>query len=244
MARFCCFRESCPEWLPPSGLFCPAPVRWLWYLRIQDQWLVPQVGLKASPLDVLFKGCLGWRDVLQSPGLLGEKVFPGIVYLHAFTGSVVHQHHKSFHQWPWSFTDLTWHGQEFLQSISDLWERLPSLPCSPLSSASKCRDSVTPMQWKRERRRELGTVSDSLWQPFGEQLCIESLTRNWKDFLRCDENKTELFSFLTCLAVQLPLAQGSVCNRWNWSPLLSRWVMLGQPCPMFARGGQHYFCMW
>ena len=35
------------------------------------------------------------------------------------------------------------------------------------------------------------------------------MPKNWKDFLRCDENKTELFSFLSCLAVQLRLAQGN-----------------------------------
>lgn len=34
------------------------------------------------------------------------------------------------------------------------------------------------------------------------------MPKNWKDFLRCDENKTELFSFLSCEAVHLPLAQG------------------------------------
>ena len=35
-----------------------------------------------------------------------------------------------------------------------------------------------------------------------------SVSQNWKDFLRCDEDKTELFSFLTREAILLPVAQG------------------------------------
>ena len=34
------------------------------------------------------------------------------------------------------------------------------------------------------------------------------MPKNWKDFLRCDENKTELFSFLARESINLPVAQG------------------------------------
>ena len=37
---------------------------------------------------------------------------------------------------------------------------------------------------------------------------LTGMPKNWKDFLRCDENKTELFSFLAREAVNLPVAQG------------------------------------
>ena len=32
--------------------------------------------------------------------------------------------------------------------------------------------------------------------------------KNWEDFLSVDENKTELFAFLTRKVVRLPLAEG------------------------------------
>ena len=53
------------------------------------------------------------------------------------------------------------------------------------------------------------------------------MPKNWTDFLRIDENKTELFAFLSPEAIRLPLigtvgrSEGTVCNRRKWSYLLS-----------------------
>ena len=61
------------------------------------------------------------------------------------------------------------------------------------------------------------------------------MPKNWKDFLRVDENKTELFAFLShevvCL---LGRGKGTVRNRRKWSSLLFCGVKLGPPCSMFA----------
>ena len=37
---------------------------------------------------------------------------------------------------------------------------------------------------------------------------LNAMPKNCKDFLRCDENKTELFSFLTREAIRLPVTHG------------------------------------
>ena len=34
------------------------------------------------------------------------------------------------------------------------------------------------------------------------------IPKNWNDFLCVDENKTELFAFLLCKVVRIPLAEG------------------------------------
>ena len=146
---------SCPEWLPPSGFFYPAPVRWLWNLWIQDSdWFQR---LAWSPLKVLFEGCLG---------LLGEKVFPGIVYLHAVTGSVVPQIVRSvsliFH-WP----HLAWPGVP----AEHQWP-LGKTSKSPRLSSFLGQQVQTQChtQWKRGIQEESGTWQESLWQPLNSNV--------------------------------------------------------------------------
>jgi hypothetical protein len=51
-----------------------------------------------------------------------------------------------------------------------------------------------------------------------------TVPKNWKDFLRVDENKTELFSFLSRQVICMPTNrgwQGDLCNSWKRGALLS-----------------------
>ncbi|KAK1888362.1 Fibrinogen-like protein 1, partial [Dissostichus eleginoides] len=46
------------------------------------------------------------------------------------------------------------------------------------------------------------------------------MPKNWKDFLRCDENKTDLFAFLSRRVVHLPLAEGKELYATDGSGVL------------------------
>jgi hypothetical protein len=59
--------------------------------------------------------------------------------------------------------------------------------------------------------------------------------KNWMDFLRVNENKIELFTFLSRKVVDFPLAEGK--EIYATGTQLSCCVVRGPPCPMFTRGG-------
>ena len=63
------------------------------------------------------------------------------------------------------------------------------------------------------------------------------MPKNWKDFLRVNENKTELFAFLSHKAVHLSVAEGKEIYATDGSGVLCS--PAGTPCPMFTRGGRH-----
>ena len=46
------------------------------------------------------------------------------------------------------------------------------------------------------------------------------MPKNWRDFLRCDENKSELFTFLTHEVINLPLAEGKELYATDGSGVL------------------------
>ena len=46
------------------------------------------------------------------------------------------------------------------------------------------------------------------------------MPKNWRDFLRCDENKSELFTFLTHEVINLPLAEGKEVYATDGSGVL------------------------
>ena len=61
---------------------------------------------------------------------------------------------------------------------------------------------------------------------------LNLMPKNWKDFLRCDENKTELFSLLTREAICLPIAKGKELYATDGTG-----VLCSPAASMSARGG-------
>ena len=72
------------------------------------------------------------------------------------------------------------------------------------------------------------------------------IPENWSDFLRVNEDKTELFAFLSCVAVRLFVGEGKKCMQQM--EVESSTLLLSHVWPTFPhvhkrRPTLDYFCM-